>query len=221
MTDTTPDAPDVPPLPEETERRIPTVAIWAGVGALVLGLIGGFFLGRGTASSGPSSLADAIKQTESGSLPRGDVAGVLQGGGGFRAILGGTGGLGGGAAGRAGAGGTGGTGTGGGAGTGGGGGGGFGGGGGGGFGGGVAGTVSSVNGNVITVTSTAGQVQVIVSGSTTYSKTAPASISDVTAGERVTVRPDFSSPSSGGKVNAGSVVIVPAGTTTPGSTTGA
>jgi len=213
MTDTTPDAPDVPPLPEETERRIPTVAIWAGVGALVLGLIGGFFLGRGTASSGPSSLADAIKQTESGSLPRGDVAGVLQGGGGFRAIIGGTGGFGGGAAGRAGAGGAGGTGTGGGAGTGG--------GGRGGFGGGVAGTVSSVNGNVITVASTAGQVQVVVSGSTTYSKTAPASISDVTAGERVTVRPDFSSPSSGGKVNAGSVIIVPAGTTTPGSTTGA
>ena len=29
MTDATPDAPDVPPLPEETERRIPAMAIWA------------------------------------------------------------------------------------------------------------------------------------------------------------------------------------------------
>ena len=197
MTDATPDAPDVPPLPEETERRIPAMAIWAGVGALVLGLIGGFFLGRTTASSGPSSLAAAIQQTESGSLPRGDVAGVLQGGGGVRAILG-----------AAGAGGGTGTGTGGAGSR-------------GGLGGGVAGTVSAVNGDVITITSTAGQVQVIVSGSTTYSKTAPASISDVAAGERITVRPDFSSPSSGGKVDVVSVVIVPAGTTTPGSTTGA
>lgn len=204
MTDTTPDVPDVPPLPEETERRLPNVAIWAGVGALVLGLVGGFFLGRGTASSGPSSLAAAIQQTESGSLPRGDVTGALQGGGGVRALLGGTG-----------AGGAGGTGTGGGTGAGGGT------GGRGGLGGGVAGTVSSVSGNVITITSTAGPVQVIVSGSTTYSKTAAASISDVTAGERVTVRRDFTVPSSSGKVNAGSVVIVPAGTTTPGSTAGA
>ncbi len=199
MTATTPDVPDVPPLPEETERRFPTVAIWAGVAALVVGLVGGFFLGRGTASSGPSSLGAAIQQAESGSLPRGDITGVLQGGGGFRAIFGGSGG---------GTGAAGGTGTGSGR--------------GGGFGGGVAGTVSAVNGNVITVTSTAGQVQVIVSGSTTFSKTAPAAITDVTAGERVTVRPDFTSPSSGGgKVNAGSVVIVPAGSTTPSSATGA
>jgi hypothetical protein len=216
MANTTPDLPDVPPLPEETERRIPNVAIWAGVGALVLGLVGGFFLGRGNASSGPSSLAAAIAQTESGSLPRGDVTGALQGGGGVRALLGGSGGggFGVGAGGRTGAGGTGGTGTGGGTGAGGG-------TGGRGLGSGVAGTVSSVNGNVITITSPAGPVQVIVSGSTTYSKSAAASISDVTAGERVTVRPDFTVPSSGGKVNAGSVVIIPAGTTTPGATAGA
>lgn len=32
----------------------------------------------------------------------------------------------------------------------------------------------------------------------------------MTAGERVTVRPDFTTPSSGGQVNAGTVIIQPA-----------
>ncbi len=90
MTSTTPEAADVPPLPEEEGRKVPTWTIWAGIGVLVVGLVAGFFIGRGTKSSGPSSLADAIKQTESGSLPRGDITGVLQGGGGLGAILGGS-----------------------------------------------------------------------------------------------------------------------------------
>ena len=38
---------------------------------------------------------------------------------------------------------------------------------------------------------------------------------DVTPGERVTVRQDFSTPSSGGQVNAAAVVIVPATASTP------
>jgi len=191
MTGTTPDAPeDVPPRPETVGRRLPTWAVWTGIGVLVAGLAAGFLLGRITKSSGPSSLADAIKQTEDGSLPRGDILGVLQSAGGYRAILGGSGGFG----------------TGGGTDT-----------GGEGRLGGVAGTVSAVNGNTITIQSTAGSVTVLVSPSTTFSKTAPATISDVTAGERVTVRPDFASPSSGGKVTAGTVVIVPAGTGGPGA----
>ena len=203
MTATTPtDA----PLPAEDEHRISAQMIWIGVATLVVGLVAGFFIGRGTASSGPSSLADAITQTVNGSLPRGDVTGALQKSGGFRAVLGtGAGGLGrGGAGGGTGAGG-GGTGTGGGgAGAGAGAGGGR---------GGVAGTVAAINGNVITITTNAGSVKVTISGSTTYQKSVAATLTDVTAGERVTVRPDFTTPSSGSQVNAGTVVIQPAATT--------
>lgn len=194
-------SPDVPPLPEETERRFPRQAIWAAVGVLVIGLVGGFFLGRGTASSGPSSLADALKQTANGSLPRGDITGTIQQLGGVRAIFGGGGG------GHGGGGGTGGTGTGGG------------GGGRGGFGG-VAGTVASVNGNLITITTNAGSVEVLISTSTTYQKTVAAALMDVTTGERVTVRPDFSQPSSGGQVNAATVTIVPQSSTATGAGNG-
>jgi hypothetical protein len=195
MTATAPDF----PVPEEKERNPMVPVIWAGVGALVVGLVAGFFIGRGTADSGPSSLADALKQTANGSLPRGDVTGTIQQLGGFRAVLGsgvgggrtGTGGTGGGGAAFGGGGGTGGAG-----------------GGGRGFGG-VAGTVSSVNGNGITISTSAGSVKVVVSGTTAYQKSVPAAVTDVTAGERVAVRPDFSSPSTGGQVNAATVIIQP------------
>jgi hypothetical protein len=188
-------------LPPEDEHKISAQMIWVGVATLIVGLVGGFFIGRGTASSGPSSLADALTQTASGSLPRGDVTGALQKSGGFRAFLGG------------GAGGTGGAGTGG-AGTGRAGTGGTGGGGAGRGGpGGVAGTVASINGNVITITTNAGTVKVNISGSTTYQKSVAATQADVTTGERVSVRPDFTAPSSGGQVNAGSVIIQPAAAT--------
>jgi hypothetical protein len=45
---------------------------------LVLGLGGGFALGRATDDSGPSSLADAVHQTANGDLPLGDTNGSLQ-----------------------------------------------------------------------------------------------------------------------------------------------
>jgi hypothetical protein len=194
------------PLPVEDEHRISAQMIWIGVATLVVGLVAGFFIGRDTASSGPSSLADALTQAANGSLPRGDITGALQKSGGFRAVLGtGAGGLGRGGGGTGAAGG--GTGTGGGgAGTGGG-------AGGGGRFGGVAGTVASVNGNVITITTNAGTVKVNISGSTTYQKSVAATLTDVTVGERVNVRPDFTTPSSGGQVNAATVVIQPAGAT--------
>ena len=200
MTATTPtDA----PLPAEDEHRISAQMIWVGVATLVVGLVAGFFIGRGTASSGPSSLADALTQAANGSLPRGDVTGALQKSGGFRAVLGTGAGAGG--AGRGGGTGAGGGGTG----TGGGG---AGAGAGGGRGG-VAGTVASINGNVITITTNAGSVKVTISGSTTYQKSVAATLTDVTAGERVTVRPDFTTPSSGNQVNAGTVIIQPAAAT--------
>jgi hypothetical protein len=192
------------PLPTENEHRISAQMIWVGVATLVVGLVAGFFIGRGTASSGPSSLADAVTQAANGSLPRGDVTGALQKSGGFRAVLGTGAGAGGGGLGRGGAGtgaGGGGTGTGGG------------GAGAGGGRGGVAGTVAAINGNVITITTNAGSVKVTISGSTTYQKSVAATLTDVMAGERVTVRPDFTTPSSGSQVNAGTVVIQPAATT--------
>jgi len=191
MTTTTPDI----PVPDENERSPLVPAIWVGVAALVVGLVAGFFIGRGTADSGPSSLADALKQTANGSLPRGDITGTIQQLGGFRAILGaGAGGAsrGGGALGGGSGGGSGGAGGGGGRGF-----------------GGVGGTVASVNGDVITINTNAGSVKVMVSGSTTYQKSVPAAVTDVTPGERVAVRPDFSSPSSGGQVNAATVIIQP------------
>lgn len=171
--------------PDEESHRVSVPVIWAGIAALVVGLVAGFFIGRGTATSEPSSLADALTQAVHGSLPRGDVAGALQKSGGLRAVLGT--GVGGGGAGTGGAGG-------------------------GRFG--VAGTVSSINGNTITITTNAGTVKVIISGTTTYQKSVAATQADVTAGERVTVRPDFTTRSSGSQVNAGTVVIQPA-TATP------
>jgi hypothetical protein len=66
-----------------------------------------------------------------------------------------------------------------------------------------------VNGDVITIDTNAGTVKVMLSGSTTYQKSVPAAVTDVTPGERVAVRPDFSSPSSGGQVNAATVIIQP------------
>jgi hypothetical protein len=196
-------------LPDDDKHRISSQMIWVGVATLIVGLVAGFFIGRGTASSGPSSLADALTQAANGSLPRGDVTGALQKSGGFRAVLGtGAGGLGG----RGGGTGTGGTGGTGGAG-GGTGGGGTGAGGGGRLGGGVTGTVASVSGNVITVTTSAGAVKVTITGATTYQKSVAATQADVTTGERVNVRPDFATPSSGNQVNAGSVIIQPAGQT--------
>jgi hypothetical protein len=189
-------------LPVEDEHRVSAPMIWIGVAALVVGLVAGFFIGRGTASSGPSSLADALTQAANGSLPRGDVTGALQKSGGFRAVLGTGGGLprtgGGGAGGGTGAGAGGGTGR-----------------GGGGFGG-VTGTVAAISGNVITITTNAGPVKVTISGTTTYQKSVAATQADVTSGERVSVRPDFTTPSSGNQVNAGTVIIQPA-TATPTS----
>jgi hypothetical protein len=135
------------------------------LGALFLSLAAGLFIGHSTAS--PSSLADAFKQTANGSLPRGDITGVLRSGG-LRTILGG------GTAGGDG---------------------------------GVAGTVSGVNGNTLTVTTTAGQVKVVVSNSTTYQKSASASLTDVSPGTRVSVRPDFTTSNTRGSINAATVTI--------------
>jgi hypothetical protein len=53
----------------------------AGALCLVVGLGGGFALGRGTAPKGPKTLAEAVQQAQRGKLPRGNLQGLA---GGFR-----------------------------------------------------------------------------------------------------------------------------------------
>ncbi len=74
--------------------------------------------------------------------------------------------------------------------------------------------MTSISGTTITITTNAGTVKVIITGTTAYQKSVPATLGDVTTGARVTVRPDFSTPSGGSQVNAGTVIIQPA-TATP------
>ena len=170
----------------------PVIAI--AVAALVLGGVGGFFIGNSSGgSSGPKTLADALTQFRAGKLPAGNTTGGFGGPGGFP--------------GGAGGGGTTGTGgTGGGA-------------GGGGFGRGLIGTVSSVDGDTVTVTTQAGNVKVTVTPSTTVTKSAPGAISDLTKGTNVRVTAAGSGSggnSSGSSVTANSIAEVPAGANGPG-----
>jgi hypothetical protein len=100
---------------------------------------------------------------------------------------------------------------GGGAGRGGGGGGGGAGGGGAGAGGGLSGTVASVQGSTIQLTtSTGGTVTITLLPSTTITRTAAAAPTDITAGETITVR---GATGADGTTTAQSVAIVPATTT--------
>ena len=88
-------------------------------------------------------------------------------------------------------------------------------GGGGGFGQGLIGTVSSVNGDTLTLTTRAGNVKVTVTPSTTVTKSAPGAISDLTKGTNVHVTAAGSSSggnSSGSSVTANSIAEVPANT---------
>jgi hypothetical protein len=48
----------------------------AGAICLVVGVGGGFALGRATAPSGPKSLAEAVQQAQQGKLPRGNLQGL-------------------------------------------------------------------------------------------------------------------------------------------------
>ena len=67
-------APAEPP----SERRWSTKhGVLIGLLVLVLGLGGGFAIGRATSDSGPSSLADAVHDTANGDLPLGNTNGSL------------------------------------------------------------------------------------------------------------------------------------------------
>jgi hypothetical protein len=76
---------------------------------------------------------------------------------------------------------------------------------GGGMGDGITGTVSSISGNVITLTTTNGStVQVYASNSTRIQETATLNLSDITVGESITV---VGSRSQSGSVNAISIIV--------------
>ncbi len=62
--------------PEPTRNR--RTAIVAGLLVLVLALGGGFAIGRATADSGPSSLADAVHRSANGDLPLGNTNKTMQ-----------------------------------------------------------------------------------------------------------------------------------------------
>ena len=176
----------------KTMKIVPVIAI--AFAALVVGGVGGFFLGNSSGgSSGPKTLAEAVAQFRAGKLPAGSGAGGgLRGGGGG---TGGTGGAGGGGAGGGGAGG------------------------GGGFGRGLRGTVSSVSGNILTLTTPAGDVKVTITPATTVTKSAPGAISDLTKGTNVRVTAAGSSSggnTSGSAVTADSIAEVPAAGNGPG-----
>jgi hypothetical protein len=82
--------------------------------------------------------------------------------------------------------------------------------GGGGGGGGVAGTIKSINGNTIQVSTALSVTTVTLSDSTSLMKSVTAAASDLQVGQQVTVR---GQRDSAGNVNATSIQVVPAGTT--------
>ena len=73
----TPGPAPVPSEPSDSKWSVRKALLIAAL-VLVLGLGGGFALGRATDDSGPSSLADAVHQTANGDLPLGDTNGSLQ-----------------------------------------------------------------------------------------------------------------------------------------------
>jgi len=201
-TNNEPTAPEAGSAPQSSEpRAVPIydrpepkkgrgLLIGISAAALLIGLGGGFALGRGTASSGPSSLADAIRLTAQGKLARGDVATALRSSGGFGALgnRNGQGRVGGGGGGTAGGGGN-----------------------GRGAGGGLQGTIQSIDGNTLTLFTRAGTVKVTLTDKTQITKTAPGQQSDLAQGLQVLVRPDFAASSSDGSVSAASVEARPQG----------
>jgi hypothetical protein len=67
----------VPSEPSDSKWSVKKALLIAAL-VLVLGLGGGFAIGRATADSGPSSLADAVQKSANGDLPLGSTNGTLQ-----------------------------------------------------------------------------------------------------------------------------------------------
>jgi hypothetical protein len=153
----------------------------AGALCLVIGGVGGFLLGRATASSGPATLAEAFQMAQEGELPQGD----LQGPGGGQGFPGGQapggqapgGGQGQGAGGRPS----------------------------------VQGDITNVSGDVLTVSTQAGELKIQLTGSTEIRRAVAGRASDLVAGDTISVRLDpGASNGSDGTVTASSVTEEPA-----------
>jgi hypothetical protein len=153
----------------------------AGVLCLVVGGVGGFALGRATASSGPATLAEAFQMAQEGELPQGD----MQGPGGGQGFPGGQGGQRPGGQGPGGQGGAGGP--------------------------SVQGDITSTDGDVLTISTQAGELKVQLSGSTEIRRAVTGKASDLAVGDTVSVRLDpAASNSSNGTVTASSITEEPA-----------
>jgi hypothetical protein len=182
---TNPDVTAVPVYDRGNGRSPWRDRLVAGVLCLVVGAAGGFFVGRSTASSGPATLAEAFQLAQEGKLPRGD----LQGPGGGQGFPGGQNGTGQGPGGQAPDGQA--PGRGGGP--------------------SVQGDITSVDGDVLTVSTQAGELQVQLTGSTEILKAVTGKASDLAAGDSVSVRLDTTASNGGtGTVTAASVTEEPA-----------
>jgi hypothetical protein len=182
------------PQPGAARRSL----VLAAVVALVVGLGGGYALGRQTAPKGPGSLAEAVQLASAGKLPTGDLSSLR---GGLRGAFGrGAGNGQGGNGNRTGNG----NGTGNGNAQGNGGGFLFGGGQGGR---GVQATVQSVSGDTVTLQTPAGQLRVRIGPDTKIQKATGGAKSDITPGGRVVVTFDLGGSGSGqGTVAAASIL---------------
>jgi hypothetical protein len=175
---------EVPVYDRRTGRSPWRDRLVAGALCLVIGAVGGFAIGRATASSGPATLAEAVQLAQQGKLPQGDLQ---QGPGGGQGFPGGQGPGGQGPGGQ----GQGGQGTAGGP-T-------------------VQGDITSVSGDVLTVSTQAGELKVQLTGSTEIRKAVAGKSSDLATGDTVSVRLDpAASNSSNGAVTASSVTEEPA-----------
>ena len=165
------------PRPRGAFWRTTAGVVVAGVAALVIGLVGGFALGRGTAPSGPDTLADAVRQAQRGELPPGDLRGGRGlgrgrlpfgpddpgGPGNRRGLLPGRGGAG------------------------------------------IQGQVTAVDGDTLTIQTLAGQIRVRLNASTRIQKTTAGGRGDLTTGRQVSVQPDLGASSAAGEVVAGTI----------------
>jgi hypothetical protein len=152
----------------------------AGALCLVVGVAGGFALGRATAASGPKTLAEAFQLAQQGKLPRGSLqqAGGRLGAPGGQGFAGGRGqaqgqGPGGGPS--------------------------------------VQGAITARSGDVLTVSTRAGELKVQLSDSTQILKAVVGKAGDLAVGDTVLVRLDpAASNGANGTVTASSVTREPA-----------
>jgi hypothetical protein len=153
--------------------------IVAGALCLVLGAGAGFALGRTTAPSGPSTLAEAFQQAQQGKLPAGDLQGLRGQGGGLFGGQNGQNGQGN-QGNRT-------------------------------IGGGVQGDITAISGDVLTLSTPAGDLKVRLSGSTSIRKAVAAAKGDLAVGDTVSVRIDPSASGGGdGTATASSITKEPA-----------